>query len=226
MRSATRLWVPPKAHDIWRRPLGCGKCWLDLQASEAKLILCNGDEKMKRGMAAPTPHVTAPRQQRPRCSGARQRRLLCVATATPQSRRSGAQRRRPLCATLQHPRVGSRFSLKQPPGLPCGDMASAQGFLSTRSLEPTTVARGKLTVDSSLPRTESLGAAADRTPPPGAGPNASTKVEPANDRPSPRSVLIQMSTQLVVSNHRAGFRQQTAGRATPIQSQRICSHAI
>jgi len=42
------------------------------------------------------------------------------------------------------------------------------------------------------------------------GPNASTKVEPANDRPSPRSVLIQMSTQLVVSNHRAGFRRQTA----------------
>ena len=42
------------------------------------------------------------------------------------------------------------------------------------------------------------------------GPCASTKVEPANDRPSPRSVLIKMSTQLVVSNHRAGFRRQAA----------------
>ena len=120
----------PKSPRHLAPSVGTCKCWLDLQASEAELILCNGDEKMKRGMAAPTPHVTAPRQQRPRCGGARQRRLLCVATATPQSRRSGAQRRRPLCATLQHLRVGSRFSLKQPPGLPCGDMASAQGFLS------------------------------------------------------------------------------------------------
>ena len=127
--SATRLWVPPKAHDIWRRPWGTCKCWLDLQASEAELILCNGDEKMKRGMAAPTPHATAPRQQCPRSGGARQRRLLCVATATPQSRRGSAQRRCPMYVTLQHLCVGSRFSLKQPPGLPCGGMASAQGSL-------------------------------------------------------------------------------------------------
>ena len=41
------------------------------------------------------------------------------------------------------------------------------------------------------------------------GPNASTKVEPANDRPSPRSVLIQTSTQLMTRGHRAGFRRQT-----------------
>jgi hypothetical protein len=43
-------------------------------------------------------------------------------------------------------------------------------------------------------------------------------------------VLIQTSTQLVMSGHRAGFRRQTAtagnGRATPIQRQRIYSHAI
>jgi len=73
------------------------------------------------------------------------------------------------------------------------------------------VARGKSTIASSLARTESLlvllqtGFRHQAR-----GPNASTKVEPANDRPSPRSVLIQMSTQLVVSNHRAGFRRQTA----------------
>ena len=73
------------------------------------------------------------------------------------------------------------------------------------------MARGKFTVVSSLARTESLLVLLQM----GfrhlaRGPNASTKVEPANDRPSPRSVLIQMSTQLVVSNHRAGFRRQTA----------------
>ena len=73
------------------------------------------------------------------------------------------------------------------------------------------MARGKFTVVSSLARTESLLVLlqtgfrhqARR-------PNASTKVEPANNRPSPCSVLIQMSTQLVMSNHRAGFRRQTA----------------
>ena len=70
------------------------------------------------------------------------------------------------------------------------------------------MARGKFAVDSSLAGTESLlvllqtGFCHQAR-----GPNASTKVEPANDRPSPRSVLIQMSTQLVVSNHRAGFRR-------------------
>ena len=72
------------------------------------------------------------------------------------------------------------------------------------------MARGKFTVVSSLARTESLlvllqtGFRHQAR-----GPRASTKVEPANDRPSPRSVLIQMSTQLVVSNHWVGFRRQT-----------------
>jgi len=186
---------------------------------------------MKRGMAAPTPHVTALRHQRPRCGGARQRRLLCVATATPQGRHGGARGRRLLRVSLRHPSVGSRFSLKQPPGIPCGGVMSAQGFLSTRSLEPTTIARGKLTVDSSLPRTESLSVLLQTGLRHQArGPNASTKVEPVNDRPSARSVLIQTSTQLVMSGHRAGLRRQTAtagnGRATPIQIQKICSHAI
>jgi len=73
------------------------------------------------------------------------------------------------------------------------------------------VARAKFTVISSLARTESLlvllqtGFRHQAR-----GPRASTKVELVNDRPSPRSVLIQMSTQLVVSNHRAGFRRQAA----------------
>jgi len=74
-------------------------------------------------------------------SHARQRRLLCVATATPQSRHGGAQGRRLLRVTLLHHGVGSRFSLKQPLGAPCGSTMSAQGFLSRWSLEPTAVTR-------------------------------------------------------------------------------------
>ena len=136
MRSATRLWVPPKAHDIWRRPWGRSRRWLDLQTSKAELILCNGGDKMKRGMAAPTPHVTALRHQRPRCGGAWQRRPLCVATGTPQGRHGDVRGRRLLRVALRHPSVGSRFSLKQPPGASCDNMTSAQGFLSRWSLEP------------------------------------------------------------------------------------------
>ena len=90
------------------------------------------NEKMKEDRASPTPHAVALGHQRPRCGGARQRRLLCVATATPQSRRSNAQRRRrwallPLRrlkvfsqATVMLPLrrygVGSRLSLNMEPG--------------------------------------------------------------------------------------------------------------
>ena len=70
------------------------------------------------------------------------------------------------------------------------------------------MARGKSTTVSSLARTESLSVLLQTGPRHQArGPNASTKVELANDRPSPRSVLNQMSTQLVMSDHRAGFRR-------------------
>ena len=73
------------------------------------------------------------------------------------------------------------------------------------------MARGKFTVVSSLAGTESLSVLLQTGSRHQArGPNASTKVEPANDCPSPRSVLIQLSTQLMMSDHRAGFRRQTA----------------
>jgi len=87
---------------------------------------------MKEGRASPTPHAVALGRQRPRCGGARQRRLLCVATATPQSRRGNAQRRRrwalpPLrrlkvfsqataMLPLRRHGVGSRLSLNMEPG--------------------------------------------------------------------------------------------------------------
>jgi len=87
---------------------------------------------MKEGRATLTPHALAPTLQRLWCRSARQRRLLCVATATPQSRRSSAQRRRrcalPLLrrlkvfsqATATPPLrwhgVGSRLSLNMKPG--------------------------------------------------------------------------------------------------------------
>ena len=164
---------------------------------------------MKRGTAPPTPHAPTPRRRCPRCGGARQRRLLCVATKTPQSRHGGAQGRLLLRVTLRHPSVGSRFPLKQPPGLPCGGMASAQGFLSTWSLEPTAILEevDRVVVPSPAPP-KVLGAAANRTPPPGAGaPGASTKDKPASDRPSPRSVLVHTSTQ---------------SHAAPRQKSRFC----
>ena len=68
------------------------------------------------------------------------------------------------------------------------------------------MARGKFTVVSFLTRAKSLlvllqtGFRHQAR-----GPNVSTKVEPANDHPSPRSVLIQTSTQLVMSGHQADF---------------------
>ena len=107
------------------------------------------------------------------------------------------------------PYVGSRFSLKQLPRFLCGGMASAQGFLSTWSLEPTAIPEevDRVVVSSPAPP-KVLGAAADRTPPPGAGaPGASTKDKPASDRPSPRSVLVHTSTQ---------------SRAAPRRKSRFC----
>ena len=90
------------------------------------------NEKMKEGRASPTPRAVALGHQRPRPDGARQQRLLCVATATPQSRRDGAQRKRrwaliPLRrlkvfsqATVMLPLrrygVGSSLSLNMEPG--------------------------------------------------------------------------------------------------------------
>src|SRR6185369_6926497 len=69
--------------------------------------------------------------------------------------------------------VDSRFSLKQRPRLLCGGMASAQGFLSTWSLEPTAIPEevDRVVVSSPAPP-QALGAAADKTPPPGAGAQA------------------------------------------------------
>jgi len=88
------------------------------------------------------------------------------------------------------------------------------------------VARGKSTVVSSLARTESLSVLLQTGSRHQArGPNASTKVKPANDRPSPRSVLIQMSTQLVMSDHRAGFRRQTAELGHSHSKPKIRLHA-
>ena len=111
------------------------------------------DKKMKRGMVAPTPHVTTLWHQRPRCDGAQQRRLLCVATAMPQSRHCGARGRRLLRAAPRHPSVGSRFSLKQRPCFLSGGMTSAQGFLSTWSPEPPAIPEevGRVVLPSPAP---------------------------------------------------------------------------
>jgi hypothetical protein len=94
-----------------------------------------------------------------------------VATTTPQSQHGGAQGRHLLRVTLRHPSVGSRFSLKQPPGAPSVGTTSAQGFLSRWSWSRQ-LWLGK-DVCRLLPRLAQalLGAAADRhrPPPQGAG---------------------------------------------------------
>ena len=71
------------------------------------------------------------------------------------------------------PSIDSRFSLKQQPHFLCGGMASAQGFLSTWSLEPTAIPEevDRVVVSSPAPP-QALGAAADKTPPPCAGAQA------------------------------------------------------
>ena len=179
---------------------------------------------MKRGTVSPTPHALTPRQQCPRSGGARQRRLLCVATTTPQSRHGGTQGRRLLRVTLRHLSVSSRFSLKQSPGAPCGGTASAQGFLSKWSLEPTTVAReGCLSPSpspgSSLPwsccRQASISTARRGGPVP--EPRWSRRTTallhaPCSSKRAPVLPLRQdvKLAQLTMSGHWAGFRQQAA----------------
>jgi len=179
---------------------------------------------MKRGMVAPTPHITTLWHQRPRCDGARQRRLLCVATATPQSRHGGARGQRLLRAAPRHPSVGSRFSLKQRPCFLFGGMTSVQGFLSTWSLEPTAIPEevGRVVLPSPAPEIHlSVARCCCRQgPPQGAGaPDASTKGKPANDRtPSCFApVLLLRKGVWLPSADDGGVRG-----ATPIQSQRIC----
>ena len=130
--------APPPGCGYPRNPTTFGavrgenRRWLDLQASGLCSSSATANEEMKEGRASPMPHAVAPGHQRPRCGGARQRRLLYVAAATPQSRRSNAQRRRrcsllPLRrlkvfsqATVMLPLrrygVGSRLSLNMEPG--------------------------------------------------------------------------------------------------------------
>ena len=130
--------VPPPGCGYPRNPTTFGairgevRRRLDLRASGPCSSSATTSEKMKEGRATLTPRAMALGHQRPRCGGARQRRLLCVATATPQSRRGSAQRGRrwallPLRrlkvfsqATATPPLrwhgVGSRLSLNMEPG--------------------------------------------------------------------------------------------------------------
>ena len=112
------------------------------------------------------------------------------------------------------PSIDSRFSLKQRPRFLCGGMASAQGFLSTWSLEPTAIPEevDRVVVSSPAPP-EVLGAAADRTPLGAGAPGASTKDKPANDRPSPHSVLVHTSTHFPAAPGRKASSCRSGGRS-------------
>ena len=94
--------------------------------------------------------------------------------------------------------------------LPCGTLTSAQGFLSSNHLGPMrwhgVGSRFPLKMEPGAGRMSVAFSPAWRRPLLGLlqtgldprhkarGPCASTKVEPAIDRPSPRSVLVQTST--------------------------------
>ena len=122
---------PRNPATFWRRPWGVGR-WLDLRLLGSCSSSATTNEKMKEDRASPTPRAVTLGHQRPRPDGAQLRRLLCVATATPQSRRGSAQRKRrwaliPLRrlkvfsqATVMLPLrrygVGSRPSLNMEPG--------------------------------------------------------------------------------------------------------------
>ena len=148
---------------------------------------------MKEGRASPTPHAVALGCQRPRCGGARQQRLLCVATATPQSRRGGAQAEAPLGAAAP---------------------TSTQGFLSSNGHASSAVAWRRLKAFSQhgawsrRPSWRKLAVSSYRLrhhprclvllqtgPRQVRGPLArAPRTSRRNDRPSPHSVLVHTST--------------------------------
>ena len=195
-----------------------GQIFAHLLASKVELILCNDDEDMEGGTVMPAPQALTPRQQRPRCGGARQRRPLYVATATPQRRHDGAQGRRLLRVALRYPGVGSRFSLKQPPGAPYGGMVSAQGFLSRWSWSRRLWLGKDVCRLLPLLARASLGAAADRRQPPPRGAGALDQhQEGAGERP-PFSTLRDRPNEhpsilcVVVS----GWPRSAAGNSRPL----------
>ena len=125
---------------------------------------------------------------------------------------------------MRHLSVGSRFSLKQPPGVPCGGTTSAQGFLTRCSLEPTAVAReGCLSLSpspaSSLPwsccRQASTSTARRGGPVP--APRWSRRTTallhaPCSSERAPVLPQLRVSSwlRLTMSGHRAGFHRQLA----------------
>ena len=124
-----------------------------------------------------------------------------------------------------YPYVDSRFSLKQRPHLLSGGMASAQGFLSTRSLEPTAIPEE-----------------VDRVVLPSPAPEIHLSVARCCCRQDPRHLAwgplalaprtSQRTTALLHASHRSiccarvsGFHRQRRRQgegASSIQSQRMC----
>ena len=91
--------------------------------------------------------------------------------------------------------VGSRFPLKMEPGADgCGSGRMSVAFSLAWLKPPLELLQTGVDLHRKA-----------------RGPRASTKVEPANDRPSPRSVLVQTSTRpSAAPGSQAGFCQQLA----------------
>ena len=146
------------------------------------------------------------------------------------------------CASpLRHLSVGSRFSLKQPPGFPCGGTAAAQGFLSRWSLEPTAVTRGRCRSPSPSPGSslswcccrQALTSATRRggpVPAPRWSRRTTALLHALCSSKRAPVLPLRQGVKLASAHyeHPSDWLPMVAGDdwATPIQSQRICSHAI
>ena len=124
-----------------------------------------------------------------------------------------------LRVTVRHLSVGSRFSLKQPPGVSCGGTTSAQGFLSRWSLEPEGCLSPSPSPGSSPPwsccRQASTSTVRRGGPVP--APRWSRRTTallhaPCSSKRAPVLRCARESSwlQLTVSSHQAGSRRQLA----------------
>ena len=134
MRSATRLWVPLELPRHFGAVRGDDRRWLDLQASGLCSPSATANLKMKEG-GAHSLHMLWHRRSDALGAAAHGSGACCASPL--RHLRAGVAAHSGGAAARRRSYVDSRFSLKQRPRLLCGGMASAQGFLSTWSLEPT-----------------------------------------------------------------------------------------
>ena len=190
---------------------------------------------MKRGTAPPATHAPTPKRQNPRCGGARQRRhydtsepVRRCARATPAIRRPAPSQCRlkvfsqaTTGGPLRRHGVGSRFPLKMEPGADdCGSGRMYVAFSLAWLKPPLELLQTGVNLHRKA-----------RAPVP--APRWSRRTTallhaPCSSKRAPVLPLRQGDKLASAHYERpSGWLPTTAGngRATPIQSQRSCSHA-